>query len=100
MENVDNDVSIEGEDTSDDIRTIRRFAESSIVRGVENGIVGNTIPILEAREVLAHLRYGDKGKAEGGILMRKWFTNHEPMEEEDDREDFKRFSCPDCKLVI
>lgn len=94
------DDSDEEEAISDEIRTIRRFAESSILRGAEHGIVGNSIPVLEAREVLAYLKHGDRQKDEGERLLSRWYKRHEPMDENEDEDDHKRFICPDCRLVI
>ena len=84
------------EDMSDDWKTIYRFAQSSITRG-DYSIVGNSIPVLEAREVLYYKGKGkDREKADG--LMRAWLKRHDPIE--DDEEDVKRWICPECKFVI
>jgi hypothetical protein len=68
-----------------------RSASSSITRGTES-IVGNTIPIIEAREVVAARNNGEGRWSE---MMKEWFGKYEPDEEED-----MRWICPGCKGVI
>lgn len=94
--NVGGEEDEDEEDMSADWKTIYRFAQSSITRG-DYSIVGNSIPVLEAREVLYYKGKGrDREKADS--LMRAWLKRHDPIE--DDEEDVKRWICPECKFVI
>lgn len=100
--------SIPPANTQEDIRedeeeeahwdTISRFASSSITRGIHS-IVGNTIPVLEAREALnsndGNAKYGDDTASE---IMRQWFKRHDP--EDDEINDGVRWVCPGCRGVI
>jgi len=88
----DKDTGIDSEDRNIDIITM--FASSSITRG-EDSIVGNTIPIIEAREVLSL----DEGSGRDD-KMREWFENHEPDDDEDEDDHRQRWVCPGCKDVI
>jgi hypothetical protein len=101
----------EEEEMSDDLHTIYRFAESSIIRGMEYGIVGNSIAVLEAREVVKWLKLSrsiskstpenkEEAKmaaAEAEELMTTWLEKHDP--EDDEVDDGKRFECPACRMV-
>jgi hypothetical protein len=85
-------------------KMIHQSASSSITRG-DQSIVGNTIPVLEARELLA--RGGEDVKG-----MKDWMKRHHPdSDQEDDGEneeidvdvdvdDWTRWICPGCKGVI
>ena len=88
----DKDTGADSDDRNIDIITM--FASSSITRG-EDSIVGNTIPIIEAREVLS-LEEGS-GRDE---KMREWFEKHEPDDDEDEDDHRRRWVCPGCKDVI
>jgi len=83
---------------SEDWRTIVRFASSSITRGIDS-IVGNTVPVLEAREIISlghdEIDHDGRVKVEGMIKGR--FERHEP---EDEVEEVGRWICPGCKGVI
>jgi hypothetical protein len=81
---------------SDAWKTIYRFAQSSITRG-EYSIVGNTISVIEAREVLYHR---GKDRKKGNEMMGQWFKRHDPVDADEDEEDVQRWVCPDCKSVI
>jgi hypothetical protein len=76
--------------------TINRFAESSITRG-DDSIVGNSIPVLEAREVLQASEGNAKEKKQAEVLLKKWLKRHEPL---DDEDDVARWTCPDCSGII
>jgi len=88
----DKDTGIDSDDRNIDIITM--FASSSITRG-EDSIVGNTIPIIEAREVLSL----DEGSGRDE-KMREWFEKHEPDDDEDEVDHKRRWVCPGCKDVI
>lgn len=82
----------EGEHESDEWNGLLRSASSSITRGTQS-IVGNTIPIIEAREIVA-ARNNEEGRWRG--MMKEWLRKYEPDEE----EDMSRWICPGCKGVI
>lgn len=103
-EPVDQAAKSEAEEETD-WKTIHRFASSSITRG-DHSIVGNTIPVIEAREVLQFANDAQEGKGQEGErgkekveeLMREWFARHDP--EDDDNDDLHRWLCPGCKGLI
>jgi len=90
--------SIVNNEESEDWKTIVRFASSSITRGIDS-IVGNTIPVLEAREIMSlgsqDITQAETVKVE--VMIKEWFERHEP---EDEVEEVGRWICPGCKGVI
>ena len=90
--------SIVNNGESEDWRTIVRFASSSITRGIDS-IVGNTVPVLEAREIvsLGNAEIDNDGRVKVEGMIKEWFERHEP---EDEVEEAGRWICPGCKGVI
>jgi len=90
--------SIVNNEESEDWRTIVRFASSSITRGIDS-IVGNTVPVLEAREIvsLGNEEIDHDGRVKVEAMIKEWFERHEP---EDEVEEVGRWICPGCKGVI
>lgn len=94
---AEQDVKVKYDPDDDDDtnwETILRFASSSITRGLHS-IVGNTIPVLEAREIVDPDCRDGKDENE---MMREWFGRHDP--EDDEVDDGVRWICPGCKGVI
>lgn len=82
----------EEEEGSNNWEGLVRSASSSITRGSQS-IVGNTIPTIEAREVVAAKENGE-GRWE--VMMKRWFEKYDADEEDEEA----RYICPGCRGVI
>ena len=82
----------EEEEGSNKWEGLVRSASSSITRGSQS-IVGNTIPTIEAREIVAAKENGE-GRWE--VMMKRWFEKYDADEEDEEA----RYICPGCRGVI
>lgn len=87
----DDEEEEEEEGGSDKWEALVRSASSSITRGTES-IVGNTIPIIEAREIVV---VRNNGESRWRRMMKDWLWKYET-----DEEEAERWICPGCKGVI
>ena len=82
----------EEEEGSDNWEGLVKSASSSITRGTQS-IVGNTIPTIEAREIVLAKENGE-GRWE--VMMKRWFEKYDADEEDEEA----RYICPGCRGVI
>jgi hypothetical protein len=87
----DDEEEEEDEVGSNKWEALLRSASTSITRGTES-IVGNTIPIIEAREIVV---VRNNGESRWRRMMKDWFWKYET-----DEEEAERWICPGCKGVI
>jgi hypothetical protein len=87
----DDEEEEEGESNENQWESLFRSASCSITRGSQS-IVGNIIPIIEAREIVV---VRNNGESRWRGMMKDWFKKYES-----DEEQAERWICPGCKGVI